>query len=75
LAPKIIYYNETGGAYRQTDKLRCHFFGQVYYFTSLYGEIPNNFVSYSNDEQCKSAQIEYQNVLGTAKQKIIASQS
>ena len=74
LAPKIIYYNETGGAYKQTDKLRCHFFGQVYYFTSLYGEIPNNFVSCSNDEQCKSAQIEYQNVLGTAKQKIIASQ-
>lgn len=75
LAPKLIYYNETGSVYKKTDKDRCHFYGQVYYFGSLYGEIGNNFKDCSNLDDCKNAQIAYEDVLRTAKAEIIAKTS
>ena len=72
LAPKIIYYNDTGNNFIKTDDFRCHFFGQVYYFDSLYGSIPEKFVKCTDKDGCKNAQIAYEDVLRTSKQQIIA---
>ncbi len=74
LAPKIIYYNETGNVYKKTDDFRCHFYGQVYYFGGLYGKISDKFVGCSDPQWCKDAQIAYEDELRTSKQQIIAFQ-
>lgn len=50
---------------------RCHFYGQVYYFGSLYGEISQKFVGCSDEKNCKDAQNAYKEALDTAKTQII----
>lgn len=74
LAPRIIYYIDkqwNTQNIKKTDMNRCHFYGQVYYFGSLYGEISQKFVGCSDEKNCKDAQNAYKEALDTAKTQII----
>lgn len=76
LAPRMIYYIEkqwNTQEIKQTDKDRCHFYGQVYYFGGLYGDLKEKFVKCSNEKECKDAQNAYKEALDTSKTQIIKS--
>ena len=76
LAPKMIYHIEKNCDWekiRKTDDNRCHFWTEVYYFSSLYQKIKSKFVSCSSEEDCRKKQNEYESALRASKGEIIGS--
>ena len=76
LAPKIIYYQVSTGNFRPTDAKRCHYYGQVYYFSDLSdkivkdekgrfprGENEEKFQNCWNEKDCTDKQNEYRAIL------------
>ena len=62
LAPKMIYYSNGTGVYK-TKNDSCHFYGQVYYFKSLHGNIGAAFQDCVNKSECEEKQMDYDAVL------------
>lgn len=65
LSPKMIYYVDkkwTKPEVKLTDPNRCHFYGQVYYFSQPYVEKP----SCSDVDDCLSKQITYEDEMMSA---------
>ncbi len=56
LAPKMIYYRDGKWMYYETDKTKCSYRGQVYWFNKLYEEINWPGCSWT---WCEDSQLEY----------------
>lgn len=69
LAPKYVFYREENSGidvYHNTDKLRCHYYGQVYYFKSLYSGLNDWDFNCSDSTGCKEWQQTYKNIIQSA---------
>lgn len=53
LAPKYIYYQNENNEFFTTDKNRCHYYGQVYYFSKPLVDAPDCFATWCLTEQNK----------------------
>jgi len=76
LAPKMIYYKSLSW-YESADSNRCHYYGQIYYFSSLYSNGDLDLVSFvwsdnkfSSQENRLDWQNEYKKKLTNIKQEI-----
>ena len=69
LAPRMIYYADENGKINKTQQLKCHMFGQVYDFQSLY-TTKIKWQECSELEDCKKKQIEYNQSLQEAESDI-----
>ena len=57
IAPKMIYYQKsTGNEVLSTAKNMCNYYGQVYWFSSLYPDIGNKWKECKNIKECKEYQ-------------------
>ena len=77
LAPKMIYYKNNSWNYIPTDSNRCHIYGQVYYFSSLYNEL-KNFTSgekFNSQSSRTGAQWEYEAALANTQTAVITGWS
>ena len=74
IAPRMIYYNDSGSG-KLTDSNRCHYYGQVYYFSSLTGGLNDYVDAWSNkfscwNSGCEDKQIAYSNALGKLRNNV-----
>ena len=68
LAPKMVYYKNDNGQYFATEKLRCHAWGDVYHFWSLYEWI--EWQSCSDQKTCDDAQADYDTSLNNVRETL-----
>ena len=79
LSPKMIYYADEKGNINKTEKLKCHKFGQVYIFQSLYEgdcdkcKLDSLWPTCSSLEDCKKKQENYNWYMTSAEDEIKAN--
>lgn len=54
LAPKMVYYQFSSWHYVPTDSNRCHYYGNIYYFSSLYTADGSNLEEFRNGNVFKN---------------------
>ena len=59
VAPKMIYYKDEKNNYSKTENNKCHYYGQVYWFSA-----PLIWFEACSDDNCKTKQDKYKEDLG-----------